>query len=258
MPCSSPPRQLPPPPPLPAPPPPPPPPPPRTEPRDTSPSRPTVPTAPPCSEGIEILSASPTPPLLLPPAPPTPLPPCAMPPLIDAPLMEPACSGMPPTGPVPILTGNSVNSSFMSCWMMKCLREMKLFLPTWKSTCDLDELRPTSITSSLMSSMLSLLISRPMKLPITLGSPPPLPAAGSGAAAGAGAAAGRAATREEGPLLPVAPVDAATLPAPLLSFADAVDSVGDGEDTGEDADVRLERSGVVAGWLLLEVAADDF
>lgn len=46
-------------------------------------------------------------------------------------------------------------------------------------------------------------------------------------------------------------VEADAFPAPLLSFTDAVDGVGDGEETGEDVDVRLERCGVV-GWLLLE------
>lgn len=60
--------------------------------------------------------------------------------------------------------------------------------------------------------------------------------------------------------VPVVPIlaetvveDEVVLPAPLLSFADAVGSVGDGEDTGEDVDVRLERC-EFAVWLLLEEA----
>lgn len=110
-----------------------------------------------------------------------------------------------------LLRQNRLKSSFMSCWMMKCFRETKLFLPTWKSTWDLDEFRPTSMMSSLMSSMLSLLMSRPIKLwklavfgELLL----PVVAVTVGAAAGVVTAAGA--------LILLAGVTA--MPAPLLSF----------------------------------------
>lgn len=50
--------------------------------------------------------------------------------------------------------------------------------------------------------------------------------------------------------------DAAGLPAPLLSFAEPVGSVGDGDDTGEDVEVRLERC-ELAEWLLLLLVEEE-
>lgn len=76
-------------------------------------------------------------------------------------------------------------------------------------------------------------------------------------AAGEGPIAGRAAP----PLVPIPPdtavEDDELLPAPLLSFAEPVGSVGDGDDTGEDVDVRLERC-EFDEWLLLLLVETGF